>query len=169
MGNCCFASIIKNNKLKFASLNNTSLFSLDGLKTYGKIIDIYDGDTCTIAIYLDCIGIKSFKCRLSGIDTPEMIEQTKTIAIKARNKLLFLASDGLINIDDSQIYTRDMIRKKCEEQHHLIYIECGKFDKYGRLLVTLYLDKNKNNKNNNINQELIKLGLAKEYNGGKKE
>jgi endonuclease YncB( thermonuclease family) len=44
-----------------------------------KVIEIYDGDTCTIAMW---IGFQrySFKLRLYGIDTPEL--RTKNAAEK---------------------------------------------------------------------------------------
>ncbi len=164
MGNCfgCFNN--NNKKLLDASIKNTKLFSLNGLKTVGKVIDVYDGDTCKIAICLNNSDIFYFNCRLSGIDTPELKEPTKEIAIRSRNKLLDLISDQTIILNNCNLDTKENIREKCYNNKLLLKIECQEFDKYGRLLVKLTTKKGLY-----INQELINLGLAKPYNGGTKQ
>ena len=45
----------------------------------------------------------------------------------------------------------------------LVYIECGNFDKYGRLLVTMYAEDGEN-----INEWMIKKGYGVPYEGGRK-
>ena len=80
--------------------DDIELFSLNGLKTIGKIVDIYDGDTCKIVIIHENI-LKKFTCRLLGIDTPEIkpsLQKTnreKEIidAHRCRNRLLQLLTN----------------------------------------------------------------------------
>ena len=48
-------------KLKSITNDDIELFSLNNLTTQGKIVDIYDGDTCKIALILDNT-IKKFTC-----------------------------------------------------------------------------------------------------------
>jgi endonuclease YncB( thermonuclease family) len=48
-------------------------------------------------------------------------------------------------------------------QDKVVKIECGEFDKYGRLLVTVF------HEGVNVNLDLISKGYAKAYNGGSKE
>jgi micrococcal nuclease len=107
-----------------------------------KVIDVYDGDTCTIAMW---IGFQkySFKMRLFGIDTPEL--RTKNAAEKEAG---YKAKDHLSSL---------ILGKKVK------IVFADKEEKFGRLLGTIYLG------GKNINQMMITSGHAKEYFGGKKE
>ena len=80
----------------------------------------------------------SWKCRLSGIDTPELRsknEKVKKFAYKIRN----------------------ILREKLIGQ--IVTVKCGKFDKYGRILVTIL------HEDCNINDWLIKNQFAIQYDG----
>ncbi len=161
---CCFSitnTYINNKKLIKSSIKNAPLFSLDGLKTKGKIIDIYDGDTVTIAILINN-EIKSFKCRLFGIDTPELKGDTHELGIRARNKCIEYITNGNIILSPNIQYSKENIREICETNYTLINVECGPFEKYGRLLVTLYTS---SDNKVSINQQLINHGFAKPYFG----
>jgi micrococcal nuclease len=107
-----------------------------------KVIDIYDGDTCTIAMW---IGFQrySFKLRLYGIDTPEL--RTKNAVEKEAG---YKAKDYLCSL---------ILNKKVK------IVFADKEEKFGRLLGTIFLG------DKNINQMMISSGHAKEYLGGKKE
>ena len=151
--------------------DDIELFSLNGLKTIGKIVDIYDGDTCKIVIIHENI-LKKFTCRLLGIDTPEMkpsLEKTnreKEIidAHRCRNRLLQLLTNCK-NIDLNTLYKKIEIKNKINENTKIVQVQCFEFDKYGRLLVNLYAD----NVEKNVNQQIIDENFAKAYDGGKKE
>jgi endonuclease YncB( thermonuclease family) len=78
---------------------------------------VYDGDTCTLNIKSD-IGMYQWKVRLEGIDAPE------------------LKSSNHLGVECKQVLT-DLIL------HKFIIIKCGKWEKYGRLLGTLYIRPNK--------------------------
>ncbi len=159
---CCFSSCFNycdDKKLLNASTENAPLFSLNGLRIKGKIIDIYDGDTVTIALTINN-EIKSFKCRLYGIDTPELKGQQSEYGIRSRNKLIEWITDGKTILNSNIIYTRDNIKNICKENNTLVTIECGPFEKYGRLLVTIFTKDG-----TNINQQLINHGFAKPYFG----
>jgi endonuclease YncB( thermonuclease family) len=144
------------------------IFSLNGLITYGKIVDVYDGDTCTINILIpntietSILGIKKtikkytiqkYKCRMFGYDCAEMKplktdpnrDIIKDKAIKAR--LFFCELVGFY-----------------EKHTNLIVVQCLEFDKYGRLLVNLF-DKS----NNKINDIMIQKNHGYLYTGGKKD
>jgi endonuclease YncB( thermonuclease family) len=121
-----------------------------------RVIDVYDGDTitCIIKKYNQFVKIK---CRLIGIDTPEMrggTNETKQLAHEARD---FLSSLVLNNI---------------------IYIKCDINDKYGRVLVVIFL-KNpvsfyKKNVyvdeyfDKSINKIILNKNMGIPYYGGKK-
>lgn len=149
----------KNKKLLQSSTQNTPIFSLDGLKLKAKVIDIYDGDTITLAFYINN-EIKSFKCRLYGIDTPELKGNQSDLGIRSRNKLIEYITNGKTILQPNIIYTRDNIKTICKENYNLVTIQCGHFEKYGRLLITIF-----NKDGININQQLINHGFAKPYFG----
>jgi endonuclease YncB( thermonuclease family) len=143
-------------------------FSLAGQKLQGKIVDIYDGDTCKIVLIYDNKLLK-FSCRLLGLDTPEMKpsktkpDREKEIldAHKCRNKLLQLTTS--CNCDINQILKKTECASLLLENTKIITVECHEFDKYGRLLVELYVN------GDNCNNLLIKEGYAKAYDGGTKD
>ena len=117
--------------------------SFKGIFTRCKVCDVYDADTITIIIPF-CNEVFRVKCRLSGIDSPEI--RTKDLEEK---KAGYEARDWL----------RERILNK------KLWIDCDKFDKYGRLLGILYQDENKEE---NINLQIIKEGHATFYDGKKK-
>ena len=138
--------------LKKVKNTDVEEFSLKNKTFMAKVVDIYDGDTCKIIFYLDNKLVK-FTCRLNGIDTPELkplktkVNRDEEIekAKQCRNRLIELCCGAK---DDK-----------------LVFIKCNDFDKYGRLLVEIYESKECECSFNNI---LTKEGLAKCYDGGKK-
>jgi len=147
-------------------------FSLKGQKYIGKVVDIYDGDTCRVIFKMDN-KICKFSCRLTGIDTPE-IRPLKTVnnrdeeiiaAKKARNRLIQLATSCQCELDNCSL-TKHEIKDLINTNEKLVQITCHEFDKYGRLLIDIY-DIDKSDKS--FNQILIEENLAKAYDGGKKE
>lgn len=108
------------------------------------IIKVRDGDTFMIDIpnIPDVFG-KNIAVRIRGIDTPELNdsrEEIRKISIQAKEELEKLLLNG----------------KK------ITLYNLGR-DKYFRLLASVKVD------NVDVSEYLIKKGLAKKYNGGKKE
>ena len=108
------------------------------------IIKVRDGDTFIIDIpnIPDVFG-KNIAVRIRGIDTPELNdsrEEIRKISIQAKEELEKL----LLNAKNITLYN------------------LGR-DKYFRLLASVKVD------NVDVSEYLIKKGLAKKYNGGKKE
>ena len=108
------------------------------------IIKVRDGDTFMIDIpnIPDVFG-KNIAVRIRGIDTPELNdsrEEIRKISIQAKEELEKLLLNG----------------KK------ITLYNLGR-DKYFRLLASVKVD------NIDVSEYLIKKGLAKKYNGGKKE
>lgn len=108
------------------------------------IIKVRDGDTFVIDIpnIPDVFG-KEIAVRIRGIDTPEKNdkrEEIKKISIKAKEE----------------------VEKLLNNAKTITLYNLGR-DKYFRLLASVKAD------NIDIAEHLIKKGLAKKYNGGKKE
>lgn len=146
--------------------NTVSLFSLNGLYI-GKVVEIYDGDSCKIVFPYNGILCK-FNCRLLDIDTPEIAPSLNKInreeeiraAIASRNRLIHLCSDFEI----TTLQTKKEIQELMNKNIKLITIVCDGYDKYGRLLIVLYDNENKKS----FNTILLEEGFAKPYNGGTK-
>lgn len=144
------------------------LFTLEG-NYIGKVVEIYDGDSCKIAIAYNN-KLYKFVCRLSGIDTPELkprldkenrdVEIQK--AIMARNRLIELCTDVKIK----PTYTKNECNEIIYNNKKIISVDCYGFDKYGRLLVELYNIYIKKDKT--YNTILIEEGFANAYDGGTK-
>ncbi len=128
-------------ELKQIDCSKIKKFSLKDFKTQAKVVSVYDGDTITL-VFVFANEYYKWNCRLDGIDTPEIKSKNneeKALAIKARD------------------YLREQILGK------IVDIECGDFDKYGRLLIKLIYE------NQNMNELMISQGHAKAYFGGTKE
>jgi endonuclease YncB( thermonuclease family) len=163
MGLCCGKEIKYNifekqivtkdeNKIDLKSVNEKDVkyFSFSGKRLIVKPCNIYDGDTFSILFEWKGEIIK-YRCRCLGYDTPEMKpslkdpnrEKEKEKAKEAKRRfeeLLAKGKDGFVEV------------------------ECSDFDKYGRILVTVYngID------HKSINDIMIQEGHGLVYDGGKK-
>jgi endonuclease YncB( thermonuclease family) len=148
MGNMAMLSCVYHYKKYKLDKTDTTIpvFSLNGHSTLCRVIDVYDGDTCTVIFEWDG-KMRKFKCRCSGYDSPEMkprlnIENRADIIVKAK-----------------------LAKKRLQELTNVcIRIKCLEFDKYGRLLAELYTFYT----NEHINQIMIDEGHGYVYNGGTK-
>ena len=121
---------------------NTPYFSFENQTKRAKVVKVYDGDTIKIVFPINKKFFK-FTCRLSGIDTPEMNSRDK----------------------NEKSYAHFVQRKLSGRiLNQIVTVKCGKFDKYGRLLIKIY----HNNSLNSVNKWLIQKNYALPYDGGKK-
>lgn len=140
--------------------NNTPYFSLEGLKTYARVIDIYDGDTITIVIDVNSFFLK-FRCRLNGIDTCEIRSkniQNKQLAVQAKNRLFNLVTGHTID----EVYNKKELIEYFDKNISVIWVHCLEFDKYGRLLIDCYASQDEPK---SFSQILIDDRLAYSYDG----
>lgn len=145
-------------------------FSLSGYLSKAYVVSVYDGDTIKINMkFGDKIYL--WNCRLQGIDTPEIKVKRKGKTKEEIEKLEELKIVGL----NAKTYLSNLIL------HKYIYVKCGKFDKYGRLLIVIYTvdgrhdvrgESNKVNIKDNfessINYDVMKR-YGNAYDGGTKE
>ena len=111
-----------------------------------KVMRVVDGDTLDLEIDLG-FNIKiNERVRLFGIDTPET--RTKDLDEKKRG-----------------LEAKEYVREQIEFKDIRIETEKDK-GKFGRYLATIFYDVGEFDCN--LNQVLVKTGLAKEYYGGKK-
>jgi endonuclease YncB( thermonuclease family) len=148
--------------------NRTPEFSLAHKCTYARVTGVHDGDTltCVIPIFNE---FYKFSIRLDGIDTCEISSDNPTnklMATRARNRLINLVSNGSSDqIDQQHLDNRRDVCNFFDKDVYLIWLECGNFDKYGRLLARARLHPEHQQSFSDI---LISERLAYQYDGGKK-
>ena len=128
----------------------TQEFSLCGLTLKGKVVECYDADTCKIVIPIKD-SLYKFTCRLNGIDSPEM---KPLLSVANRDKEIEAAKAAKAELEKLVL-------------NKIVVMECGKWDKYGRLLAVLHVSDA--NKIINVNSHMILSGFGYRYNGGKKQ
>ena len=164
MGSCI--SICSNYRL-VRSTDKVKLFSLNGQQFTGKVVDVYDGDTCTIVILLNR-KITKFRVRCNGYDSPELkplnnLKNREEIVKKAKlSRNYFISRITNVNISLSNPYSTYEIKELIKQNTKLVKIKCYNWDKYGRLLADIYVD------NININDEMIKNNYGLKYDGNTK-
>lgn len=145
--------------LEEKTVTNTSKFSLNGLKTFCKVVGVHDGDSikCIIPVFEDYF---IFDVRLNGIDACEILSKNPILKEKA-----FEARKMIINIlDPLNNMELHSSRKDIEHffsTHNIIaWIECYEFDKYGRVMADIYTESEKS-----LSSILIEHNLAYKYQG----
>lgn len=142
-------------KLKCIDHTKIPLFSFKNKVIIARIVDVYDGDTCTLLFEYNG-EIMKYKCRAMGYDCAEMKpkkddptrDEQKKLAQAARSRFI-----ELIGGIDS-----------------IIKVKCLEFDKYGRILGYFYkINDDDIEKAESVNSIMIKEGHGKPYDGGTKE
>lgn len=122
-------------------------FSLEGELLRALVLGVYDADTITISFVWEGRVWKD-KCRLTGIDSPEIRSKN------AKEK-------------EAAVTARDWLRAQILGKK--VWVRCGGWDKYGRLLGTVYPgDRGEDALNPSLNDDLVSSGFAQPYDGGKK-
>lgn len=154
---------------KECSIHNTPDFGLKGWCGWARIVDVYDGDTCT-AILKHFHTMYKVHLRIDGIDTPEMKSKNQVLkikAIEARNAVLNYVTGSDLVLDTNGIYTRPYIQTMLAQRVYIVWISVKEQDKYGRMLVDIFRDENCD-KETGLVEWLIKQKYGMPYTGGKK-
>lgn len=129
-------------------------FTLNGKKFKAKVVDVYDGDTCTV-VFRYRGKLQQHVVRMMGYDSPEMRppknQKNREQEIKAANR------------------AKDSLREFCA--YGLVELHCHEFDKYGRLLATIYIPRRwiPYRRKVNVNQWMIDHNFGIPYEGGTKK
>ena len=138
--------------------DNTPSFNFNGINCYARVVNITDGDTIKVVINY-CNSFYKIIVRLNNIDTCETkskIEANKELGIKAKMRLF-----NLITKKD-QTSDKKEIKKILTNNIYIVWIKCYDFDKYGRVLSDIYLNKDDNK---SISDILIEEKVAYVYTG----
>ena len=133
----------KETNVDWDSFNDKTLpFSLKGEIKEGKVVKVYDGDTVHIVFPIFNNMYFKWNCRINRVDTPEL---------RTKNKLE----------KEMGYKVRDKLREKILGK--IVTVNCGEFDKYGRLLAEIEIG------GENISDWLIENEYAFKYDGGTKK
>lgn len=146
-------------------LHNTPMFTLSGLVTLARVVDIIDGDTLGVIINIFG-GFHQFRVRLVGINCAEL--DSKDVHIKAQayaaRYRLFELITGVPTVAQvlrcsgfKNAEVRRHISQTLSASVHTVLLACGSFDCFGRLLADVYLN---SLTGPSLSQELIAEGLA---------
>ena len=144
--------------------NDTPIFTMNGMKTFARVVNVIDGDTLSLVIPLFDKYFK-FSVRIYGIDTCEIHSndvEIKDKGLKAKYRVIEILLKK--DIKDVLCISRKQIIELFNTNISIVWIECLDFDKYGRLLGNVFFD----NKTKNIADILISEKLAYRYDGGTK-
>ena len=141
-------------RLRKANLDNTPKFNFANQTRFCKVIKIYDGDTITIAMEIHH-KIYKYSLRMLGYDSPEMKPPKNQVNREEEIKAAKEAKQALI----------DKIGNK------IVKIKLEDFDKYGRLLGTVYLQSGHLcfGITENVNKYMIDNNYGYPYQGGTKK
>ena len=151
MASCfCFGDLY--HKFKLRNVDDTfKPFNMDGVERYARVVHVYDGDTFRGAL-IHNNRIKKLTFRPVGYDTPEM--------------------KPLKSIPNREFHIRQAKEARAHFIHlcggigSYVFVKCHNFDKYGRVLVTVYPSRYSAK---SINERMLESGLANEYDGGTKK
>ncbi len=129
-------------ELNSLNANQIKKFTFENYETIIKIIKVVDGDTVS-AIFKFKDEFYKYNFRIDGIDTAE-------IHSKNLNEKKFAY--------EAKTYLSNLIINKNLKAKFL------NFDKYGRVLINIFLDNDEL-----LSDNLINGGYAKKYDGGTKE
>lgn len=137
-------------KLKNSS-DDVVKYSMNDVTCYAKLVNVYDGDTFRACVYHNG-RIKKLTFRPVGYDAPEM---KPSKSMENRDEYIIKAKEA-----------REYFISACGGIGSFIFVHCHEYDKYGRVLVTVY---KKREDNNTINSIMLDSGLVNAYDGKTKK
>ena len=154
-------------RLRHATNDSVPMFTFQNQSFLAKVVDVYDGDTCSVVFPFQGRLVK-YRVRCAGYDSPEMKppkslanrEEVIRKAILARNYFASKVTDCTFSLDGS--YTKIEMQAILHANTKLVQIECGGWDKYGRLLADFFVD------GCHVNTDMIAQKHGYPYDGGKK-
>lgn len=162
-----------NMQLSMLHKNNCVFFSLEGVNSVGKIVDVYDGDTITVILPLCHILFKDIFTEKDIVEKLKEVHRANFNEVSVLNKMFKAFKCRLAGIDTPEKRTRNKAEREWSENatrylkgilhpsgiHHF-HIHGA--DKYGRLLVDVYKYKDDVA---TINNQMIISGYAYAYDG----
>jgi len=150
--------------LSTATYAETPPFALEPCAA--KVIDVYDADTCTVAVEVFPGRLARFQVRIVGVDTPEMRPKRGSAHRDLEKEAAKRSRDALVEhllgmpLPAGRV-TRKRIRTLLGASERTVRLEPMGFDKYGRVLGDIKLHDGMS-----ARDRLLGGGWARPYDGG---
>lgn len=174
----CFRSTddVEKASYRLCDIDSTSIFRIEPNQQWARVVDVYDGDTITCIIKLHKKYPYKFQVRLAGIDTCELRSKNPDVRSKALEARQFVIQTitGCSEVTLKELTTRTSIKTFLNKTSYFIWIHVTGFDKYGRVLATIYTERPGNFGNSghkilqtpkSLSERLVENGLAYAYDG----
>ena len=132
----------KDSLSKLGNLSDVPKFSFKNTSHVARVIRVIDGDTIEVAM-IHSGSPQAFHVRMLGIDTPETKPLKSNPDRDAIKREALAARDALTRFLPTGSYCR---------------LDCGPFCKFGRILATVFAEKD--GKTFNVNAEMVEQGFA---------
>lgn len=112
-----------------SATNKTPLFEFVNCVKIAKVVDVYDGDTLKACFSIDDDPqhIFRFPVRMYGYNSEEIRQKKDEVLREEKKKKALEQKKALENLTLNKI----------------VYLECMGYEKYGRILGKIYLDRDK--------------------------
>lgn len=138
---------------------NTHAFDLNGWYGWARVVNVHDGDTITVIMSLKG-EVYKVNVRIFGIDTPELYGIDRDAALRARDAVIEWCTQSYVPC----LSTAKQVIDHLDQSVTLVYLQCQKMDKYGRVLANVYHAPN----GVSLTSWLIDNKLGVQYFGGHK-
>jgi endonuclease YncB( thermonuclease family) len=139
--------------LSSLTLATAPLFALPtNVPIPAKVLEVYDGDTLTVAVEVFPATFRSFRMRLDGVDTPEL---HPPLSAPGREKLVAAAQAA-------RRYLHGLVADA------VVFIVISGVEKYGRQLGRVYLDE-EGQPGQCVNDLILVNGFGRHYEGGSRQ
>jgi endonuclease YncB( thermonuclease family) len=135
---------------RIAQAVSGSDFTFAGQRFLAKVVDYYSGDIVRV-VFIHRGKLDQYRAKMAGYVSPE-IKPSRTSVNRTVEAIKAVAA-------------RNALMKKINNA--LVYIECGGYDRFGRILVTVYLRDGTEN-GESVNAWMIANGHGVVYDSGKK-
>ena len=188
---CCHSTNKDLELLRKSTKKSIPPYQLQDQILWGKVVSVYDGDTFTVNLWQPKLQqFFQYTARCQGYDSPEMKPaksmENREYWIDQAYEVRNLLAEWLTGIpfysgmEKVPHLSKVEMEKKIEDNANplLISVYCGKWDKYGRLLVDIPFDAKRMYwsetkwgplRANTIASALLLTGMVHPYEGGMKE
>lgn len=154
-------------KIPEETLHNLNEFSLMGMNLKARILDIIDGDTVSLAVFIPLLPLSQMNIGRSGRYRCSALPFQKSSGFVARLRCRLQGIDTVEKNTEKGLLIRETLIKICNQTKNIVHVQFYEPDKYGRHLVRLYSFANSKR---SINEELLEhKEMTNVYHGGKKE
>lgn len=161
-------------------LRTTPCSPVENRRWVARLVDVYDGDTLTCVVRLDCGEYQRVTVRLLGVDACELKASNpavRQLAVRARDRAVEHLSRPWMTAPLASLTQRSALQDALDRSTCLVGLDVRGRDKYGRFLGHVYplggssrppQSTTKLEPLESLGDLLLREGLAYSYSGGQR-